>query len=57
MIKLKDIIFEDLTRVCSWCKKENGTVPATETGITHGICDDCREKISKEMGLNLPPKS
>ena len=34
-----------LTVICAWCGKDMGTKPGQgQTGITHGICDECIEK-------------
>ena len=35
--------------ICAWCKKDLGEKePLSDTKISHGICDDCKEEIKKE---------
>ena len=30
--------------VCAWCQKDMGTKPGNgSTGVTHGMCPECRE--------------
>ena len=36
-----------MKRVCSWCDKDMGEKPGGE-GVTHGICDECIERIMAE---------
>jgi len=47
-----------MKKVCAWCSKDLGTVPApsgihSETIITHGICYKCANKIFLELGVEL----
>lgn len=43
-----------LKTVCSWCGKvmqegDGDLTPDGELNITHGICDECEQKILKEI--------
>jgi len=41
-----------MTRVCAWCKAVLGQpLPADGSGVTHGICPDCRARMLREAGL------
>jgi hypothetical protein len=44
-------VFNELKRICAWCKKDMGSKPGGD-GITHGICDDCVKKIEDEDMYN-----
>jgi len=36
--------------VCSWCKKDMGEKDGQgETGISHGMCEDCMKKMEAEI--------
>jgi len=51
---------EELPISCAWCKKKikkggkwiEGTHPEGTKNLSHGICDDCREEVEKEIGLS-----
>ncbi len=35
--------------VCAWCLKQMGTVDGKgQTGISHGICEDCSKEVFGE---------
>jgi len=39
-------------RLCAWCQKSLGNLPcdkAQHGQITHGICNDCKEKMKIEI--------
>ena len=37
-----------LTVICAWCGKDLGTKDGKgTTGITHGICKECAEKLKE----------
>ena len=36
-----------MKRICAWCNKYMGGDPKS-TIITHGICEDCAEKMLEE---------
>lgn len=45
-----------MERVCAWCKKELGEVvsqASSEKVITHGICENCRDNLLFQMGVEL----
>jgi hypothetical protein len=47
-----------ITRVCSWCQKVLGTVPAgmeldKSRSVSHGICETCRDTQLNEFKLEL----
>ena len=35
--------------VCAWCLRDLGKKPGPEGKMSHGMCDQCREKIEREM--------
>ena len=36
--------------ICSYCKKNMGQKDGEgQTGISHGICDECLEKVREEI--------
>ena len=38
--------------ICSWCNKVTGEKsPFEDKSITHGICEECRRKVSEEIDL------
>ena len=37
-----------MKRVCSWCLRDMGEIAPEQPGITHGICEDCKEKLLAE---------
>ena len=39
--------------VCAWCKEETGYKEGNgiPEQVTHGICEECAEKLVKEAGL------
>lgn len=43
---IKEILDEDVQRVCGWCGKDMGTTPGPHSGVSHGICPDC---LAKQM--------
>ena len=43
----------DLDRVCAWCKKDMGKKESAETGTTHGICEECLEKMKMKPVANV----
>lgn len=51
----KKKVTEDQERICAWCKKPMGTAPGTGTGVTHGICPDCRDKMMGDIKKQAPP--
>jgi len=35
--------------ICAWCNKDMGTKPPLDSNhISHGICDECKERELKE---------
>lgn len=43
-----------MKKVCAWCKKDCGEVEPFEDGsITHGICNECREKSPEELNTMI----
>ena len=39
----------EIVVICGWCGKEMGRKPGSgETGGSHGICDECKQKYSPE---------
>ena len=52
---------DEALRVCGWCKKVLGDNPDVDA-VTHGICDDCAQKMlagwryDQETGKWTPPK-
>lgn len=39
--------------VCAWCKKEMGEKEGLKEGeVSHGICENCREKHFPKSGKN-----
>ena len=34
---------------CGWCKKYLGEKFPEQPGITHGICQSCRDKMEKQI--------
>ena len=36
---------------CAWCGKTIGSKPVilTDDTISHGICEDCKQKLLKEL--------
>jgi hypothetical protein len=45
-----------MKKVCAWCRKELGRVDSqavSENVITHGICDNCRDNVLFQMGVEL----
>jgi len=39
-----------MIRKCSWCEKIMGTTKDGDPEkITHGICEDCKKMVKKEM--------
>ncbi len=43
-----------MIRVCAWCGKHLGEVPGG--GVTHGICERCERKVTKEIGRRAKEK-
>lgn len=35
--------------VCAWCNKDMGEKPSQQSGITHGICESCKQKALKKL--------
>ena len=36
-----------LTKICAWCNKDMGEIDGDGVeGVSHGICDECRERLS-----------
>ena len=36
--------------ICSWCKKDMGVKePLEDDSTSHGMCDDCREEVKREV--------
>jgi len=44
-----------MKRICAWCRKEMGEVAPEQPGITHGICEECREKVLAERDGQSAP--
>lgn len=45
-----------MKRVCAWCRRPLDDSPdteATDRGITHGICETCRDKMLNTMSIPL----
>ncbi len=46
--------FAEIKRICAWCKKDMGTIEGDcgdeALNVTHGICDECAEKMRKDIG-------
>ena len=45
-----------MKRICAWCRKEMGRVGSQakfENLITHGICENCRDYMLFQMGVEL----
>ncbi len=44
-----------MKRVCAWCHRPMGETPSGNgnRSITHGICEDCLEKVLAQMGVPL----
>ncbi len=41
----------EIVVVCAWCKKEITRKPGEgQTGISHGICADCFQKLKERRG-------
>jgi len=41
-----------VTRICSYCKKVIGLADYTSeepNEVTHGICDECKKKLQKQI--------
>ena len=36
--------------ICAWCGKSMGQKePLDDDSVTHGICDQCRERLEREI--------
>lgn len=47
---IKEVLEEvEGRRVCAWCKKDMGAIGDGQPGDSHGICDDCLEKMKAEL--------
>jgi len=44
-----------MQKVCAWCKRVLGYTPSRHSGVTHGICNECNDKLRQEVGL--PPRA
>jgi hypothetical protein len=45
-----------MRKICSWCNKDMGLVGpdgSPDTEITHGMCEECAERLSFQMGAPL----
>jgi PAS domain-containing protein len=45
-----------MKRICAWCSKEmpgGESKAASKNMITHGICDNCRDNVLFQMGVEL----
>jgi PAS domain-containing protein len=45
-----------MKRECAWCRKELGRIHSPEGYehvITHGICEDCRNNMEFQLGVDL----
>jgi hypothetical protein len=43
-----------MRKICAWCKKDMGMVPSVKNAngfISHGICEDCVNRIFAQMGI------
>ncbi len=44
-----------MQRVCAWCGKDLGEIEAEgQTGTTHGICEECKEKELAKIREHYP---
>ena len=43
-----------MQRVCAWCGKDMGEIEAKQTGTTHGICEECKEKELAKIREHYP---
>ena len=41
-------VLKQMISVCGWCRKELGRRWTTNGGVSHGICDECRDKLMKD---------
>ena len=48
------ILSGEVKLVCAWCNKVLKEGP--EDNISHGICQECRDKMYEEMGVVPPEK-
>ena len=49
-----------MRRECSWCKKNMGAVPCLPhqvDGVTHSVCEECRDGIAKALDFPASPVS
>ena len=48
----------EMAVICAWCGKEIGRKPGLgETGISHGICDECEQKcFPEDLGVGMERK-
>lgn len=46
---------EEGQKKCAWCGKDMGDAPGV-TGVTHGMCPDCREKWEKDAPKPKAPE-
>lgn len=42
---------ETMEELCAWCGKKMGVKKSRESGITHGICPECSEKVREEINI------
>ena len=40
-----------LKRVCAWCQADLGILECPESGVTHGICRNCRTQVVSQHWL------
>ena len=43
-----------MRKICAWCKKDLETVPTVNNSdgiISHGICEECAERILVQEGI------
>lgn len=47
-----------MRKVCAWCKKDMGmaaSVNKSEGIISHGICEECVDRIFAQQRAGVPP--
>ena len=53
-MKLRVLAENDVKLVCAWCDKVLKEGP--EDNVSHGICQECRDKMYADMGVTPPEK-
>jgi hypothetical protein len=45
-----------MTRICAWCGRQLGDgEPCLEREVTHGLCEQCRQKYFASANANEKP--